>query len=636
MDKASSRLKVFAALVVLMFAALTTRLWFLQVLASNQFRADAANNAVRLVKSDALRGDIMTSDKVTLVDNVPSLEVRVDKQTLEASGQAEAVLLHLSHLLKVRVGLIRQRLDDPRYFPYQPKPVAEFVPKQIYWFIREHPQEFPGVQVVQTSVRGYPQGRLASHVVGYLGLIDASQYGTPAFAGYGQSDMVGKAGLEQVYEKYLRGTQGEQKFIVNSNGNTVQALGAIPPTPGDNLILTINSKIQTYAQTELHNGILAARTQVDDAGGVGKLLKADAGAVVVMDVKTGGVVAMASWPDYAPNWFVKGITPAQNQYLFHDKKAAPSINRATQLTYKPGSTFKPLVALASVKEGVASLSGSYDCPATYTAPGDTSGAVFTNWSTSDIGRMSVAHSLEISCDTVYYQFGDAFWNRWHQEAFGANNEPLQRDLRQWGFGSATGVDLPGEQAGVIPDNQFALDHPATYPFGWVPGGDILLSIGSGDTLVTPLQLASAYSAIANGGQLCRPHLVDHIQSANNHLVKTINDGCKQLPYSQAQLQYIRDALTTVPEGGTAATAFSGFPFSKYPIAGKTGTAERPPFQSTSWFASFAPSNAPKYAIVVMVEEGGFGSQTAAPIARHLYEDIFGLPSTAVVNGGAGD
>ena len=170
----------------------------------------------------------------------------------------------------------------------------------------------------------------------------------------------------------------------------------------------------------------------------------------------------------------------------------------------------------------------------------------------------------------------------------------------------------------------------------MPGGDILLSIGSGDTLVTPLQLATAYSAIANGGRVCRPHLVDHIQDANNHLVKTINDNCKQLPYTPAEMQYIKDALTTVPESGTAATAFSGFPFSQVPIAGKTGTAERPPFQSTSWFASFAPSNAPKYAIVVMVEEGGFGSQTAAPIARHLYEDIFGLPSTAVVNGGAGD
>jgi penicillin-binding protein 2 len=638
-EKSSARLKVFALLVMLMFAALTTRLWFLQVLAADQFRKEANDNSVRLVKSDALRGDIKTADHVTLVDNVLSLEVRVDKQELEASGQTESVLLRLSDLLEIKVQTLRERLDDARYFDYQPKPVAEFVPKEAYWYIREHPEEFPGVQVLQTSVRGYPQRRLASHVVGYLGLIEASQYDDPAFnpnhSRYGQSDMVGKAGLEKVYEKYLRGSEGEQKFIVNSNGDTIRTLGAIPPTPGDNLILTINSKIQGYAQTELRKGILAARGQIDAAGGQNKLLKADAGAAVVMDVKTGGVVAMASWPNYDPSWFVKGLTPHQNHYLFHSP-LAPSVDRAIQLTYKPGSSFKPIVALASVKEGVASLSGSYSCPAVYTAPNDTSGASFTNWSPVDIGYMSIAESLRISCDTVYYQFGDDFWNRWRQEAFGTNNEPFQRDLHQWGFGSNTNVDLPGEQAGVIPDNQFALDHPDIYPYGWVPGGDILLSIGSGDTLVTPLQLATAYSAIANGGKLCRPHLVDHIQDASNHLVKTINDNCKQLPYTPAQLQYIRDALATVPSSGTAHTAFSGFPLGTFPIAGKTGTAERPPFQSTSWFASFSPVNNAKYVVVVMVEEGGYGSQTAAPIARHIYEDIDGVTSSGIVNGGAGD
>jgi penicillin-binding protein 2 len=218
------------------------------------------------------------------VDNVLSLEVRVDKQELEASGQTEAVLLRLSDLLDVKVETLRQRLDDPRYYDYQPKPVAEFVSKEVYWFIREHPEEFPGVQVLQTSVRGYPQGRLASHVVGYLGLIEAAQHEDPAFANYGLSDMVGKAGLEKVYEKYLRGTEGEQKFIVNSNGETIRALGAIAPTAGDNLVLTMNSQIQRDAQKELRDGILAARQQVDAAGDKGKLLKADAGAVVVMDV----------------------------------------------------------------------------------------------------------------------------------------------------------------------------------------------------------------------------------------------------------------------------------------------------------------------------------------------------------------
>ena len=333
---------------------------------------------------------------------------------------------------------------------------------------------------------------------------------------------------------------------------------------------------------------------------------------------------------------MNGLTDAQARYLFKCP-CAPSLNRTMQQDYKPGSTFKPIVALTAVKERVASLGGYYDCPATFTAPGDKSGTVFDNWSTANLGFMSIAHALQVSCDTVFDQFGDDFWNRWRQNAFGTNNEAFQRDLRQWGFAGPTGIDLPGEAGGVIPDAQFAADHKSEYPYGWTPGGDILLAIGSGDTLVTPLQMATAYSAIANGGHLCRPHVVDKIVDNSGHLVKTrgraLHPSC---PYTQTELAYIRAALATVPEGGTATSAFAGFPLSQYPIAGKTGTAERPPFQSTSWFSSFAPANDPKYAVVVMVEQGGYGSQTAAPIVRHIYEHLFGLPVTGIVNGGAAD
>ncbi len=248
---------------------------------------------------------------------------------------------------------------------------------------------------------------------------------------------------------------------------------------------------------------------------------------------------------------------------------APSINRTIGLTYKPGSIFKPIVALTAVKEGVASLSNSYACPRQWTAPGDTSGAVFTNWSPIDLGYMCIAHALEISCDTVFYQFGYDFWARWRENSFGTNNEPFQRDLRQWGFDRPTGVDLPAEESGVIPDAQFAADHPDVYPDGWIPGGDILLSIGSGDTLVTPLQMAAAYSAIANGGHLCRPHVVDKIVDAHRDVVKTVGGHCDtKLPYTDAQLQYIRSALATVPAGGTASTRVLRLPAQHVPDRGQ--------------------------------------------------------------------
>jgi penicillin-binding protein 2 len=369
-------------------------------------------------------------------------------------------------------------------------------------------------------------------------------------------------------------------------------------------------------------------------------------------VRTGGILAMASYPTYDPSWFVQGLTPKEQHYLgfLCDRKdgcpaakdRAAQLNRAMQQNYKPGSTFKPFVGLAAVKEGITTLNGSTSCPPTYFAGTDVNQLTpFTNWSSSDLGYMSLAEALRISCDTVFYRFGDLFWQRWHQEFAGANNEPFQRDLKQWSFGHPTGVDLPGETAGVIPDAAFAEAHKDIYHFGWIPGGDILLSIGSGDTLATPLQLADAFSALANGGHVCRPHVVDHITDPDNRrTVKTVTGHCSasQLPYTSQELQYIRAALTTVPESGTASSAFVGFPLSQYPIAGKTGTAERQgtnangvPFQSTSWFASFAPANHPRYAVVAMVEQGGYGSQTAAPIVRHMYEHIFGLRVTGQIS-----
>ena len=217
-------------------------------------------------------------------------------------------------------------------------------------------------------------------MLGYLGQIQKEQLNSPQYKGYGQSDLVGRAGLELQYEKYLRGTNGEQKFIVNANGDTIRALGAIPPKPGDTLDLTIDSKVQKAVEDELVRGLENARNQVDEAGGKGLYLQAPAGAAVVMDVQTGGVVAMASWPTYDPSWFVKGLTRDESRYLFKSAQA-PSINRTIGLTYKPGSIFKPIVALTAEKEGVACFSSYYACPATWTAPGDTSGAVFTNWST---------------------------------------------------------------------------------------------------------------------------------------------------------------------------------------------------------------------------------------------------------------
>jgi penicillin-binding protein 2 len=638
MDRATSRLKVLALLVALMFLALTARLWFLQVLATDTFRAEARNNSVRFAYSDALRGRMLAhcdpdltcpggapKGWVPVVDNQQSLEVRVVPTKLQESGNAEEVVARLADLLSgygITAEDITRSLQDPKYYLYQPKPIAEFVGEKVKAAVDDHRDLFPGVTVESVSVRSYPMGRFAAHVLGSVGQIQGNELDDPKYKDYGQSDLVGRAGLEQVYEKELRGTKGVQKFVVNSDGETIRAGAEVKPQQGNDLYLALDADIQTAAEEELRAGMLRAHSFNDSEG---RPLVADGGAVVVLDANTGGVRAMASVPSYDPSWFVHGLTKMEQSYLFKSP-LGPSNNRATgELGYYPGSTFKAITALVALKEGLATQAGYYACPTDYVSPGDESGTVFHNWSTADT-TLNLYDALRLSCDTVFYGFGSTFYDIWAQDPLGADAEPLQRDLREWGFGAPTGIDLPAEGAGRVPDAAWGESRDDLFPDGWTPGGDILTMIGSTYVTATPLQIATAYAAIANGGHLCRPHLVEAVRDDDGKLVETIPTKCERtLPYSASDLEYVRTALTSVVSSGTAACAFSGFPLDQVPVAGKTGTAETPPKQDTSWFAAMVPANDPKYVIVAMVEQGGFGSQTAAPIVRHIIERIYGLP-----------
>jgi penicillin-binding protein 2 len=612
MERASSRLKILAFVVAFMFVALSTRLWFLQVLAGPQHDRDARDNSLRTVQTDALRGDIVDRAGRRLVRNRISLEVRINRD--ELGDDREATLANLSEILGVPAQDLGEALDTKLYYRYQPVPVAEFVPEEVYFKIREEPERFPGVEVVEQSVRSYPQGSLAAHLVGWVGQINAEELGAPRFVDYGPSDMVGKAGVEATYERWLRGEPGEERFLVNSDGEVLREFDPRPATPGHDLKLALDVDIQRIAEQELEAGVQRARTVWDES--TGRSLSANAGAVVVLDPDTGGIVAMASWPSFQPSWFVRGLTEPQRETLFESQQA-PVLNRATQITYAPGSTFKPFVALAAVKEGIASLGGYYDCPAEYVHPGDESGAIFHNWDGTAAGTLSIAQGLRISCDTQYYQWGSQFWFR----DAATNRQELQRRVRQWGFGRQSGVDLPAEASGTVPDRAYVADHRSVYPNGWIPGIDILLAIGSGEMKATPLQVAQAYGALATG-RLCRPHLVSRIQDGDGEVAKRVGGRCRRIPYTPAELGYIREALRSVTSTGTASTVFSGCPLD---VAGKTGTAERPPFQDTSWFAGVVPAEHPEYVVVATVEQGGFGAETAAPIVRNIMSRIYRVP-----------
>jgi penicillin-binding protein 2 len=494
----------------------------------------------------------------------------------------------------------------------------------VDFYIHEHPTRFPGVEVEQTSVRSYPFGRLAAHVLGWTHLIDSTQYEALKGEGYGLNDVVGAAGLEVTYEQYLRGQPGKQKLIVNADGETIQKLGAIEPVPGDDLHLSLDARVQRLSEKALAEGMAHARAAYTDING--NAMRANAGAVVVLDANTGGVVAMASNPGFDPSWYVHGLTPQQSKYL-NQNENAPSVNRATQLSYTPGSTFKPITALAAVKEGFASLSGNYECVPAYTHPNDESGTVFSNWTDVNLGYMSIQRALEVSCDTVFDAFGSDFYFKWSQNPLGDNGDALEKDLHEWGFESPTSVDLPSETQGLVPDPGWAATRPDLFENGaWIPGGDILTMIGSGYVQVTPLQLAQAYGAIANGGHLCRPHIADELISAKGSVDKRVDDHCdRMVPYTPQQLSYIRGALRSVVSSGTAQCAFAGFPTSQIAVGGKTGTAEREPGkQDTSWFAAMVGPDPdhPEYVIVTMVEQGGFGGQTAAPITRQVIDALY--------------
>jgi penicillin-binding protein 2 len=644
MEKSTSRLKVLAILVAFMFAALTTRLWFLQVLSSASAGARIDRQSARFVNTDATRGRIYDDRHRPLVLNRISLEVRVTKDQL-SSTDAEGELLRLSDVLGIPVEEIRKGLDNTDYYDYQSKPVAYDVDKDISFYLSEHKDEFPGVEVVPAAVRDYPNGTMAAHVLGWVGQINAEEIKNKKFKDYGPNDLVGKTGLEQQYEKFLRGHKGQQKYLVDSNQQVVRLLGEQPAVPGDDLVLSLDSNTQRIAEQALSDGIANTRTIFDESQVTPAYLKANSGAVIVMDPTTGAIKALASWPTFDPSWFVQSLTKKRIETLFGDHSGAPTLDRATQLSFAPGSTFKPFIALAAQQNGIANFGSYYSCPPEYVYPGDTT-TIFHNWTTANLGTISVERALQISCDTVFYQFGADFYDRYKVDPLGPDATLLQKSLKQFGFGAPTRLDLPSETTGLIPDPtwkaQFAADHPEVLlpqERSWLPGDDIQMAIGQGFVTITPMQLAVAYSAIANGGKLCRPHVVDHIEDPQGKTVETIPGHCnsRKLPYSQAVLDYVRNALATVTQpGGTASTAFAGFPLSQVPVAGKTGTAQRPPFQDTSWFAAMVPANDPQYVIVAMVEQGGHGSTSAAPIVRQIIEGLYGIDSNGVVNGGSTD
>jgi penicillin-binding protein 2 len=477
-------------------------------------------------------------------------------------------------------------------------------------------------------VRSYTaMGAAGANILGYVGQIDQSQYRQLKSKGYLPNDQIGLTGVEAAYESVLRGRPGVEKIQVNSAGQVLTTLASTPPVPGHNLVLTIDGRIQEAAVTALEQGLAAARQSTHN----GAHFPAPAGAAVVEDPKNGTIIALATDPDYNPEDFVGGISEAN--YAAYSNPAAnqPLLDRAIQGEYAPGSTFKLVTATAGLDYGLI----------TPTSPFDDTGSIkignqtFTNNDGEALGVITLPTALTESSDNYFNAIGAELWDG----HFSNNQFPedaLQQVANEYGLGAATGVALPGASTGLVPTPQsVALDYkefPKDYATGtWYTGDSAQTAIGQFEDLVTPLQLANAYSTFANGGTLWAPRLAEEVRSQTGSVISTYTSQRKDVvPLPEADRQAILAGFVGVVQNpaGTAYGIFTG-QLASHDIAGKTGTAQVQGKQSTSIFTSFAPATDPQYEVTAILEQAGYGADVAGPVVRQIYDALYGLPPQAV-------
>jgi penicillin-binding protein 2 len=635
LDRVHLRLAILGIVFLSLIAALVLRLWFLQVLSVSTFRVQAESNEVRIVPIPAARGNILDRNGKVLVANRLSLVVSVARDKVVASDRKNNLFLtargattlgNLSKLLGIPVAALFDRLKNTKVGPYTPAPVAVDVTKDQVIYLKEHPELFPGVTTAEEPLRVYPNGQLAAHALGIVGQIGSDQLNAARYKNYVPGSIIGREGIEYAYEQYLHGRDGYTKLQVDAAGNVRATLGSLDPKPGADIVTTLDQNIQSVVEDSLAQGIARARQIYDKNSG--KDYAAPAGGAVVMDPNNGQILAMASFPTYDPTRFAVGISQAAYAADFQNNPGQPLINRVTQAQFPPGSSFKVVSAAAAMTEGIAAPSGYFPCPASVRLYDQT----FDNWQKSDSGSISLPQALVQSCDTVFYGFGAEFWRRFRA----GQGEQLQTFARDFGFGSPTGVEIPGENPGRVPDNAWLQTehkaHPGAFPYNvWLPGYTIQMAIGQGDLLVTPLQLADAYAAIANGGTLYQPEMALKVTDVSQTVSTVAPKVTRGLPISPAAVSTIRQGLQGVAtqQLGTAYSAFTGFPFDKVSIAAKTGTADIRGSQPYAWFVSYAPADHPQYVVAVMLEQAGHGGETAAPVARRILEGLFNLPLSPI-------
>ena len=670
-NKSRLSLLVVQILVVSLMAALFGRLFYLQVAAGPKYRDAALSIQSRDVVAPATRGLIVDGYGVPLAMNKAGLAITIDRVAIDKlDDKGVGVMKRLATLLKLNYADIYQNTRLCGELPkgqkagcwqgsrFQPIPITKSADPDIALQIVERSDAFPGVDAQPVAIRSYPSylDVNAAHVLGYVGPLTESDLLKDNGNQYFRSETIGKTGLEIQYDSFLRGEPGIRTVIVDRKELVTRESQNTQPVAGDHLVTSLDVRLQAAAEKALKDAVLRGR-----ANGY----TSDSGAAVVMDIKTGRILALASYPTYDPNAWERGLTVQQASDLFSEKKSVPALNRALQGLFAPASTFKAVSVVAAAAAG-------YDLNATYKCPSEVQVGTraFQNFDSKNQGSMSMKKAVAVSCDTIWYQIAFDEWLR--DGGLRPKSEPNDyffKAAQSFQITQKVGIDLPTESTSRLADRTYKKswyqqnkDFYCNYkeratkaqqtPFllqlaaencvdgDKVRAGDAVnFSIGQGDTVVTPLKLTQMYAAIGNGGTIWQAKIAKAIVKTDGTVIQTFTPNkLGTLTAAPSTIKFLQGALREVVVSGTGAGVFAGFPVE---ISGKTGTAQvfgRNPNGSlkddTSWFASYAPSKNPRYAVVMMVGQGGFGASTSGVGVRQIYSTLFGVTGNKVVPGAA--
>ena len=664
-------LLVVQILIVSLMIALFGRLFYLQIAAGPKYRDAALSIQSRDVVSPAIRGLIVDSSGVPLALNKVGLAITIDRIAIDKQpDKGVEVMQRLSRLLKLQYADVYRNTRLCGELPkgqkagcwtgsrFQPIPITKEADPDIALQIVERSDQYPGVDAQPIAIRNYPgvAGVNGAHVLGYVGPLTESDLTKDNGKQYYRSETIGKSGLEIIYDSYLRGIPGIRTLTVDRK-EVITSQGEIKaPIAGDHLVTSLDARLQAAVEVALADAVQRGRANGNTS---------DSGAAVVMDIRNGQILAIASYPTYDPNIFEKGLTVAQASDLFSEKKSVPALSRALQGLYAPASTFKSVSVIAAASAGY-NLKASYNCPAEV----QVGTRAFQNFESRAQGVMSMKKAIAVSCDTIWYRIAFDEWLRdGGLRPKSSPNDYFFKAAQSFNITQRVGIDLPSESSSRLADRNYKKswyqqnkDFYCNYkeratkaqqtPFllllakencvdgDKIRAGDAVnFSIGQGDTVVTPLKLAQMYAAIGNGGTIWQMMVGKAIVKTDGTVVKTMTPKkLGALTASKETLNFLDEALREVVTAGTGAGAFAGFPVA---VSGKTGTAEvfgrnlnGSLKDNTSWFASYAPSNKPRYAVVMMVSQGGFGASTSGVGVRKIYETLFGVKANKVIPGAA--